>query len=107
MESIGQTKKRKESHDDENEGRKFKKRSSGNATVANLRKKNDHLREMHKEELEMKSYLACLRYFAYLNLLAYFSNLAYLSVFADYQLLDVLECLGLNFSYLACSRYLA
>ncbi|CAH3141444.1 unnamed protein product, partial [Porites lobata] len=32
MESIGQTKKRKESNDDENEGRKFKKRSSGNAT---------------------------------------------------------------------------
>ena len=40
MESIGQTKKRKESNDDENEGRKFKKRSSGNATVAYLREKN-------------------------------------------------------------------
>ena len=94
MESIGQTKKRKESHDDENDGRKFKKRSSGNATVAYLREKNDHLQEMHKEELEMKSCLACLRYFAYLNLLAYSSNLAYLSVLAD-------------FSYLACSSVLA
>ena len=40
MESIGQTKKRKESNDDdENEGRKFK-RSSGNATVAYLREKS-------------------------------------------------------------------
>ena len=67
MESIEQTKKRKESHDDENEGRKFKKRSSGNARVAYLREKNEHLQEMHKEELEMKSYLACLRYFPYLN----------------------------------------
>ena len=71
MESIGQTKKRKESHDVENEGRKFKKRSSGNARVAYLREKNEYLQEMHKEELEMKSYLPCLRYFAYLNLLAY------------------------------------
>ena len=39
MESIGQTKERKESNDDENEGRTFKKRSSGNATVAYLREK--------------------------------------------------------------------
>ena len=54
MESIGQTKKRKESNDDENEGRKFKKRSSGNATVAYLKEKNEHLQEMHKKELEMK-----------------------------------------------------
>ena len=54
MESIGQTKKRKKSHDDENEGRKFKKRSSGNATVAYLREKNKQLQEMHKEKLEMK-----------------------------------------------------
>ena len=71
MESIGQTKKRKESHDVENQGRKFKKRSSGNARVAYLREKNEYLQEMHKEELEMKSYLACSRYFAYFNLLAY------------------------------------
>ena len=33
---------------------KFKKWSSGNATVAYLREKNEHLQEMHKEELEMK-----------------------------------------------------
>ena len=39
MESIGQTNKRKEFNDDENEGRKLKKRSSGNATVAYLREK--------------------------------------------------------------------
>ena len=51
MESIGQTKKRKESHDDENEGRKFKKRSSGNARVAYLREKNEHLQEMHKASM--------------------------------------------------------
>ena len=50
MESIGQTKKRKESNDNENEGRKFKKRSSDNATVAYLREKNERL----QEELEMK-----------------------------------------------------
>ena len=37
MESLGQTKKRKESDDSENEGRKLKKRSNGNATVAYLR----------------------------------------------------------------------
>ena len=97
MESIGQTKKRKKSHDDENEGRKFKKRSSGNATVAYLREKNDHLQEMHKEELETKSYLACLRFFAYLTLLAYSSNLVYLTY------LSVLA----DFSYLACSSVLA
>ena len=39
MESLGQTKKRKESDDSENEGRKLKKRSNGNATVAYLREK--------------------------------------------------------------------
>ncbi|KAK2552518.1 hypothetical protein P5673_026359 [Acropora cervicornis] len=40
MESLGQTKKRKESDDIENEGRKLKKRSNGNATVAYLREKS-------------------------------------------------------------------
>ena len=45
MESIGQTKKRKESNDNENEGRKFKKRSSGNAKVAYLREKMNVFRK--------------------------------------------------------------
>ena len=55
MESLGQTQKRKEAEDDESGGRKTKKkRASGNETVAYLREKNERLREMHKEELEMK-----------------------------------------------------
>ncbi|KAK2564477.1 hypothetical protein P5673_011919 [Acropora cervicornis] len=54
MESLGQTKKRKESDDSENEGRKLKKRSNGNATVAYLREKNERLQEFRKEELEVK-----------------------------------------------------
>ena len=54
MESLGQTKKRKESDDSENEGRKLTKRSNGNATVAYLRDKNERLQEFRKEELEVK-----------------------------------------------------
>ena len=54
MESLGQTKKRKESDDIENEGRKLKKRSNGNATVTYLREKNERLQEFRKEELEVK-----------------------------------------------------
>ena len=54
IESVRQTKKRKESDDSENEGRKLKKRSNGNATVAYLREKNERLQEFRKEELEVK-----------------------------------------------------
>ena len=50
MESLGQTQKRKESDDSENEGRKLKKRSNGNATVAYLREKNERLQEFCKED---------------------------------------------------------
>ena len=39
MASLGQTKKRKESDDSENEGRKLNKRSNDNAAVAYLREK--------------------------------------------------------------------
>lgn len=54
MESLGQTKKRKESDDSENEGRTLQKRSNGNATEAYLREKNERLQEFRKEELEVK-----------------------------------------------------
>ena len=54
MESLGQMQKRKEQEGGESEGRKVKKRSSGNDTVAYLREKNERLQEMHKEDLEMK-----------------------------------------------------
>ena len=50
MESLGQTQKRKEADDGENEGRKWqkKKRSSGNDTVAYLSEKNERVRAMHQ-----------------------------------------------------------
>ena len=54
MESLGQMQKRKEQEGGESEGRKVKKRSSGNDTVAYPREKNERLQEMHKEDLEMK-----------------------------------------------------
>ena len=54
METFGQSKKRKEPEGNENEERKLKKRSNGNATVAYLKEKNERMEKIQKEELELK-----------------------------------------------------
>ena len=53
MERLGQTQKRK-ADENESEGKRRKKRSSGSDTLSFLREKNEQAQEMQKEELELR-----------------------------------------------------
>ncbi|KAL9971119.1 hypothetical protein ACROYT_G023606 [Oculina patagonica] len=53
MERLGQTQKRK-ADENESEGKRRKKRSSGSDTLSFLREKNEQSQELQKQELELK-----------------------------------------------------